>query len=184
MYLFQLWLTLLFILEVVSLVLPSTQNLFRERRTWSTYSPRIMSLSDDDDCGQMLGGLTFLKTKDRKSLVGFYQQNIGMKVWLEQPNITVLSFGNLLLGWHQTDNGPPEVDGCYTFVYPTKQQVDNVYQVFLKDDSTKTSIDGPPRINERYQIYQFFAKDPEGRTLEFQAFLHPLSVVSSQVPKT
>lgn len=41
--------------------------------------------------------------------------------------------------------------------------------------------DGKPRHNERYQIYQFFAKDPEGRNLEFQAFLHPLTEVSSKV---
>jgi hypothetical protein len=45
----------------------------------------------------------------------------------------------------------------------------------------ETTADGPPRVNDRYQIYQFFAKDPEGRQLEFQAFLHPLSVVTSEV---
>ena len=31
--------------------------------------------------------------------------------------------------------------------------------------------------NEQYQIYQFFAEDPEGRTLEFQAFLHPVEPI-------
>jgi hypothetical protein len=27
-------------------------------------------------------------------------------------------------------------------------------------------------VNDRYRIYHFFATDPEGRKLEFQAFLH------------
>jgi len=33
---------------------------------------------------------------------------------------------------------------------------------------------GSPEVNEQYDIYQFFADDPEGRTLEFQTFLHPI----------
>jgi hypothetical protein len=63
----------------------------------------------------------------------------------------------------------------YTFVYPLIEQVDEMYNL-LQDIS-----DGQPRYNERYRIYQFFAKDPEGRNLEFQAFLHPLTEDSSRV---
>jgi hypothetical protein len=32
----------------------------------------------------------------------------------------------------------------------------------------------PPRTNERYRIYNFFARDPDGRLIEFQHFLHDL----------
>ena len=32
----------------------------------------------------------------------------------------------------------------------------------------------PPRENPDYRIYHFFARDPEGRSLEFQSFLHEL----------
>ena len=124
-----------------------------------------MDAANDNQCGPMRGGLTFLKTRDRTALVDFYQNKLGMKVWLEQPNITVLSFGNLLLGWHQIvddESTTPEVAGCYTFVYPSKKEVDDIYQVFFSHDTTQSTLDGPPRVNERYQIYQFFAKDPEG----------------------
>ncbi|MFX0170678.1 MAG: hypothetical protein ACFE9L_02030 [Candidatus Hodarchaeota archaeon] len=31
-----------------------------------------------------------------------------------------------------------------------------------------------PIENEKYNIYQFYAKDPEERDLEFQAFLHQI----------
>lgn len=29
-----------------------------------------------------------------------------------------------------------------------------------------------PHLNEKYDIYQFFASDPDGRTVEFQSFEH------------
>ena len=32
--------------------------------------------------------------------------------------------------------------------------------------------DDDPRYNESYEIYQFFATDPEGRTVEVQTFEH------------
>ncbi len=126
--------------------------------------------------GQMYGGLVFLKTKDRKTMVEFYKSRIGMVDWLEQPNITILQHGNMILGFHQPPQEPIEVDvsGMYTFVYPSREQVDEMYSK-LKDIA-----DGAPRVNPTYKIYQFFAKDPEGRDLEFQAFLHPLSIATSQ----
>ena len=34
-----------------------------------------------------------------------------------------------------------------------------------------------PKKNEKYEIYQFFAQDPEGRVIEFQAFLHPIEPI-------
>lgn len=70
---------------------------------------------------------------------------------------------------------PPDLQGMYTFVYSSREDVDNMY------NELKDIADAPPRDNERYRTYQFFATDPEGRNLEFQAFLHPLTVVSSRV---
>ena len=136
-------------------------------------------LGENENVGQMLGGLVFLKTADRLSLVDFYTKRIGMSTWLEQPNITILKHGNMILGFHQilSSEDFPDLQGMYTFVYPSRRQVDEMHHK-LEDIS-----DGKPRYNERYQIYQFFAKDPEGRKLEFQAFLHPLTEVSSKVDR-
>eukprot|EP00565_Helicotheca_tamesis_P001908 CAMPEP_0185727448 /NCGR_PEP_ID=MMETSP1171-20130828/3139_1 /TAXON_ID=374046 /ORGANISM="Helicotheca tamensis, Strain CCMP826" /LENGTH=146 /DNA_ID=CAMNT_0028396023 /DNA_START=245 /DNA_END=686 /DNA_ORIENTATION=+ len=133
---------------------------------------------EEENIGQMYGGLVFLKTKNRNALVKFYMEQINMSIWLEQPDITILQHGNMLLGFHQIKDGSndtPDVSGMYTFVYPSWSQVDKMY------DRLKDIADGTPRVNERYKIYQFFATDPEGRTVEFQAFLHPLTVVSSEV---
>ena len=92
-----------------------------------------------------------------------------MEVWLEQPDCIILQHGNLLLGFCQRDSA--EVDGMITFVYDRKEKVDLMYNR-LEDIAT-----GPPKENAKYQIYQFFAEDPEGRALEFQVFLHPTKPV-------
>ncbi|KAL7429797.1 hypothetical protein ACHAXH_001127 [Discostella pseudostelligera] len=125
----------------------------------------------DESEGQMLRGLIFLKTADRELIVDFYTQRVSMELWLEQPNITILKHGNMILGFHQinTLSDQPDLQGMYTFVYPSKEQVDEMY------DELKDIADSRPRHNGRYRIYQFFAQDPEGRKLEIQAFLHPLT---------
>ena len=137
--------------------------------------------NENEMVGQMRGGLTFLKTKEREKLVEFYMQKLGMRVWLEQDNISILSHGNFLLGFHQIQEGEevgPEIAGMYTFVYPSRHDVDVMYTK-LKD--ANLPVDGPPRDNKKYGIYQFFSTDAEQRKLEFQAFLHPVDVVSSEV---
>jgi len=32
----------------------------------------------------------------------------------------------------------------------------------------------PPRLNEKYQIYHFYLKDPDGHIIEVQRFEEPL----------
>lgn len=35
------------------------------------------------------------------------------------------------------------------------------------------TLEGPPRRNERFTIYNFFARDPDGYLVEIQRFLDP-----------
>jgi predicted lactoylglutathione lyase len=55
-----------------------------------------------------------------------------------------------------------------TLVYDSISEVNKIYERLKKQ-----GLD-PPRENTKYGIYQFFAKDPENRALEFQCFLHPV----------
>ena len=85
--------------------------------------------------GQMYGGVMFLKTSDRHIMVQFFTKQLNMKVWLEQPNITILLHENLLLGFSQILGEQQstvilEMQGMYIFVYPSKSQVDAVYNQF------------------------------------------------------
>ena len=113
-----------------------------------------------------MSGILFLKTVDLKKTKDFYVREIGMTIWLEQKNISLLKHGNLILGMHET--GEVERFGLITFFYPTREEVDGMYKK-LRDRAVHA-----PRVNDQYNIYHFFAEDPEGRKLEFQAFLHPL----------
>lgn len=92
-----------------------------------------------------------------------------MYVWLEQEDCIILSHGNLLLGF--CDRESPEINGMITFFYPSKEDVDAMYEMLSHIATSE------PKENEKYEIYQFFAQDPEGRVIEFQAFLHPIEPI-------
>lgn len=111
-----------------------------------------------------LSGLIFLKCKDLSLCRDFYMNTVGMNVWLEQPQICILRHGNFLIGFHETG----EIDdGCLlTFYFETNEGVDEMY------NKVKDTASSAPKVNEKYRIYNFFAKDPEGRDIEFQRFLH------------
>ena len=116
-----------------------------------------------------MSGLIFLKCKDLAAMKEFYMNVVEMKVWLEQPQICILRHDNFLIGFHEAGS----IDsGCLlTFYYEANEEVDEMYQK-LKDTASFA-----PKINEKYHIYHFFAKDPEGRDIEFQRFLNPVEKV-------
>ncbi len=112
-----------------------------------------------------MSGIIFFGTKDLAALKDFYVKQAGMKIWLEQADCTLLQHGNLLMGFcERTDI---EAAGIITLFYPARHDVDAMYEKF------RQVALGPPQINKKYEIYNFFAKDPEGRKVEFQAFLKP-----------
>ena len=113
-----------------------------------------------------MSGILFFKTRDKDGVKEFYQTQVGMDVWLEQKDCVILKHGNLLVGFCTRD----ETDTCgmLTFFYPTKEEVDTMYE------RMKSRAEDTPKENEKYDIYHFFAKDPENRIIEFQAFLHPV----------
>jgi catechol 2,3-dioxygenase-like lactoylglutathione lyase family enzyme len=115
---------------------------------------------------QPMAGIVFLRTAAFEKVRAFYTEQVGMAVWLEQPNIAILRHGNMLIGFHRQPT--PDLDGLITFFYDTRAEVDEMY-ARLRDVAT-----GAPKENPRYGIYHFFATDPEGRKIEFQQFLHPV----------
>ncbi len=112
----------------------------------------------------MAGGIVFLRTAQFEAVKSFYLDRVGMTVWLEQQDITILRHGNLLVGFHKQDTS--DLDALLTFFYDTREEVDAMYAK-LSDIATTE-----PKENTKYRIYNFFGKDPEGRNIEFQCFLH------------
>jgi len=114
-----------------------------------------------------LGGIVFVKTKNLQALKDFYIERIGCTLWLDQGACAIFQYGNLLLGFCERDT--VETQGVYTFFYTDKHEVDHMYSHF------KYIATSEPKENTDYQIYHFYAKDPDGRIIEFQHFLNDIN---------
>ena len=119
-----------------------------------------------------MAGIIFLRTENLDETIQFYTERLGMVVWLEQKGCTILNHGNLLLGFCQKD--VCETEGVITFFSEAREDVDKMYSE-LQDIATTIPVE-----NDTYKIYQFYATDPEGRTLEFQSFLHQLKPIKME----
>jgi len=106
-------------------------------------------------------GIVFFRTEQYDDVVAFYR-DLGAGVWLEQPDCTILEAGGFRFGFCDRDEA--DTEGIITFVYPDRAGVDGMY------DRLQGRAEGEPRYNETYEVYQFFATGPEGRTVEFQTF--------------
>lgn len=113
-----------------------------------------------------MGGIVFFNTADLETMKQFYLEKVGCTLWLDQGSCLIFQHGNMLLSFCQSNS--VEKEGIITFFYTDKEQVDRMYEK-LQDIAADLL-----RENPRYRIYHFFARDPEGRRLEFQYFNHPL----------
>jgi hypothetical protein len=111
-----------------------------------------------------VSGIVFFATERRDAVVDFYVDRVGTDVWLEQPGCTICSYGTFRVGF--CDGDATDDCGTVTFVFDSAAGVDAAY------DRLADVADDPPRDNDEYDIYQFFATDPDGRTVEFQSFRH------------
>jgi catechol 2,3-dioxygenase-like lactoylglutathione lyase family enzyme len=109
------------------------------------------------------GALVFLETADLARASRFYREALGFALWKNQGACQILARDNLLLGFCAAAEARP-FHGIITLFFPDRAAVDRLYEELPIE---KTCV---PRFNETFGIYQFFAKDPEGRTLEFQVF--------------
>ncbi|MFX1286503.1 MAG: VOC family protein [Promethearchaeota archaeon] len=114
-----------------------------------------------------MAGIVFLKTKDLEKIKDFYMKKIGATVWIDQKDCVIFRHDNFLIGFCQRE-GVMDTGWLLTFFYQTTTEVDEIYERIKDFAATK------PVKNEKYRIYQFFAKDIEGRDLEFQSFLHEI----------
>jgi catechol 2,3-dioxygenase-like lactoylglutathione lyase family enzyme len=115
-------------------------------------------------------GIVFYRTDRRDRIVDFYRSRLGFEEWLRQDaGCRILRRDNLLLGF--CAGGSVDTDGIVTVVVEDRDAVDELY------GDLAGVARGPPERNDDFEIYQFFAEDPDGRTVEVQTFLHPTPAV-------
>jgi hypothetical protein len=111
-------------------------------------------------------GIVFFGTTMLEEMKDFYIERVGCELWLDQGTCAILKFGNLLVGFCQSQEA--DLDTLITFFYEKKEDVDEIYE------ELKATARSAPKENTKYRIYHFYARDPEGRAIEFQSFLHPI----------
>ncbi|MBN1150343.1 VOC family protein [candidate division WOR-3 bacterium] len=109
-----------------------------------------------------MAGIVFFKTDNMEKTLAFYVDAVGMDVWLEQKNCVILRHENMLLGFCLGEM--PRNESLITFFYSNKKKVDEIYE------KLKNSAQNQPKYNKDYDIYHFYAEDPQGRVVEFQFF--------------
>lgn len=107
-------------------------------------------------------GIVFFATENHDAVVEFYADLVGATVWKDQPGCTILERGDFRFGFCERD--ATDDCGILTFVYEDRDAVDELYR------TVGDAAEGPPAYNETYDVYQFFATDPDGRSAEFQTF--------------
>mmetsp|Transcript_340 Transcript_340/g.723 ORF Transcript_340/g.723 Transcript_340/m.723 type:complete len:128 (-) Transcript_340:711-1094(-) len=114
--------------------------------------------------------VTWVYTHNLNSTAKFYSDALGLEQVLDQGLCRIYRTSlTSFLGVCQVREGRyVEPKGVViTLVTPA---VDSWYQI-LTAQNVETL--GPPELNSSFNIYAFFAKDPEGYLIEFQQFLSP-----------
>jgi len=113
-----------------------------------------------------MSGIVFFRTGDLDRIAAFYREHVNATVWLDQGDCRILAHDGFRFGFCERPTA--EDCGILTFYYGDRAAVDDAYRR-LEDRAAER-----PSVTEDYDIYNFFAEDPDGRTLEVQTFLHPL----------
>ncbi len=127
--------------------------------------PAGPAVTKSDQEGRV-SGIVFFNTQKLDEIKAFYIDKVGCRMWMDQGDCVILRFGNMLTGFCKREKA--DLQGLITFFYDSREGVDRAYKQF------KDIADAPPRDNPRYPIYHFFAKDPEGRNIEFQYFTNKI----------
>jgi hypothetical protein len=111
-------------------------------------------------------GIVFFRTTQLEKLKDFYIHQLGCQMWIDQGGCAILRYGNLLVGFCKSEEA--NLDTLITFFFEDKRSVDLYYE------KLRSVALSSPKENRKYRIYHFYARDPEGRSIEFQCFLHPI----------
>lgn len=117
---------------------------------------------------QWHGNISFYGTDDLEKTDKFYKKYFNLKIYKDQGTCKIYNIpgaGMIAFCEHMevlTKNKSPII----TFL---TENVDEIYEKFK--NMAGIELTTKPIKNEDFNIYQFFAKDPNGYTLEIQKFL-------------
>ncbi|MCC5600148.1 VOC family protein [Nostoc favosum] len=114
--------------------------------------------------------ITFFYTHNLNASTEFYEQKLGLELWLDQGTCRIYTVsGSGYLGFCQTSEiSTPPADKQSSVIFTlVTQQVDEWFE-YLKDRGVE--FEKLPSLNEKYNIYHCFLRDPSGYLIEIQRF--------------
>ncbi|MFN6482785.1 MULTISPECIES: VOC family protein [unclassified Nostoc] len=114
--------------------------------------------------------ITFFYTHNLKTSTEFYEQKLGLELWLDQGSCriyTIIGSGYLGLCQANEKSTPPTNKQSSVIFTLVTQQVDEWFE-YLKERGIE--FEKPPTLNEKYNIYHCFFRDPDGYLIEIQRF--------------
>jgi catechol 2,3-dioxygenase-like lactoylglutathione lyase family enzyme len=116
------------------------------------------------------GQVTFLPTDSHQKVIDFYEGILGLELVRDQTLCRIYKTGpTSYIGFCERGYSiPREFRVVITLLI---DDVDGVYK-HLKANNIATESE--PELSERFNVYQFFIRDPHGYVVEIQRFLEPL----------
>ncbi len=112
--------------------------------------------------------VTFLHTADLGKTAVFYQTILGLKMVLDQGVCQIFQVSaDAFIGFCEHVEGANPDGVILTLV---SEQVDAWHDYLVAQN---VSIEKPPTLNETFNIYHIFLRDPNGYLVEIQKFLDP-----------
>ncbi|KAA3660527.1 MAG: VOC family protein [Chloroflexi bacterium] len=117
--------------------------------------------------------VTFLHTDDLEKTAVFYQTILGLNLVLDQGPCRIYAVGrDAFLGFCRSAGtrlgGDEQADPVILTL--VSQEVDAWHTFLVEKD---VPIEKPPTLNEKFNIYHCFIRDPNGYLVEIQRFLDP-----------
>ena len=117
---------------------------------------------------QINAAITFLKTTDLEKTTHFYTNILRLPLVLDQGNCRIFRIlPGAYVGFCTQDSAPDNREIILTLV------LEDVDSACIALAEAGVPIEVQPRYNEQYQIYQCFARDPNGYLIEIQRFHDP-----------
>lgn len=113
------------------------------------------------------GFVAFFHADDLKATHDFYHDVLGLPLYKDQGDCMI----------YQVKEGSylefcthfPSADPDGSIVTLLTDDVDEAYELLRSHPSV--TVESAPRVNEKFKIYHFFARDPDGYKVEVQKFL-------------
>jgi hypothetical protein len=117
------------------------------------------------------GQVMFLPTDNLQKIIDFYEGVLGLELVRDQKLCRIYKTGpSSYLGFCERGYSiPTDYRVVITLLI---DDVDGVYKL-LK--SSNIATESTPEFSERFNVYQFFVRDPNSYLVEIQRFIEPLA---------